>query len=168
MHICIYKYICRDGSGSAGVLHICMLRHNFHTASRCIKLHHTVTHCYTLKHPSTATIDASRSAGELCTELKTLQHTATLCNALQILHHTASHCNTLQHCNTATGAIMEWQWLVYSFKIYVSFAEYGLFYKALLQKRPMFLRSLLIGVTSCRCMEYCSRLIKNILLFCRI
>jgi len=91
MHICIYKYICRDGSGSSGVLHTHMLRYNFHTAP----------HCITLKHPATATIDASRSAGELCTELKTLQHTATRCNALQILHHTASH------CNTATG-IMEW------------------------------------------------------------
>jgi len=34
--------------------------------------------------------------------------------------------------------------LVGSFKLQVSFAEYRLFYRALLQKRPMFLRTLLI------------------------
>jgi len=32
-------------------------------------------------------------------------------------------------------------------KLYVSFAEYGLFYRALLQKRPIILRSLLIVAT---------------------
>ena len=35
-----------------------------------------------------------------------------------------------------------------SLKIQVSFAEYSLFYRALLQKRPMFLGSLLIVATS--------------------
>jgi len=37
--------------------------------------------------------------------------------------------------------------LVGSFNLYVSFAEYSLFYRALLQKRPMFVRSLLIAAT---------------------
>ena len=39
---------------------------------------------------------------------------------------------------------------VSSLKIYVSFAEYSLFYNALLQKRPMFWGSLLIVATSSR------------------
>jgi len=42
---------------------------------------------------------------------------------------------------------MGWLRLVGSLKIYVSFAEYSLFYRALLQKRPIILRSLLIVVT---------------------
>jgi len=43
--------------------------------------------------------------------------------------------------------IMGWLWLVGSLKSWVSFAEYRLFYRALLQKRPVILRSLLIVVT---------------------
>jgi len=39
---------------------------------------------------------------------------------------------------------MEWLRLVGSLKLQVSFAEYSLFYRALLQKRPIILRSLLV------------------------
>jgi len=42
---------------------------------------------------------------------------------------------------------MGWQRLVGSLKLEVSFAEYRLFYRALLQKRPMILRSLRIVAT---------------------
>jgi len=42
---------------------------------------------------------------------------------------------------------MGWLWLVGSLKLYVSFAEYRLFYRALLQKRPIILRSILIVIT---------------------
>ena len=42
---------------------------------------------------------------------------------------------------------MGWLRLVGSLKIYVSFAEYSLFYRALLQKSPMILGSLLIDAT---------------------
>ena len=40
-----------------------------------------------------------------------------------------------------------WLQLVGSLKLQVSFAEYSLFYRALLQKRPITLRSLLIVAT---------------------
>ena len=43
---------------------------------------------------------------------------------------------------------MGWLSLIGSFKFYDSFAEYNLFYRAVLQKRPMFLGSLLIVATS--------------------
>jgi len=43
---------------------------------------------------------------------------------------------------------MGWLRLVGSLKLLVSFAEYHLFYKALLQKRPMILRSLILEATS--------------------
>ena len=43
--------------------------------------------------------------------------------------------------------IMGWLRLVGSLKLQVSFAEYSLFYRALLQKRPIILRSLLIVAT---------------------
>ena len=42
---------------------------------------------------------------------------------------------------------MGWLRLVGSLKLYVSFAKYSLFYRALLQKRPVILRSLLIVAT---------------------
>jgi len=42
---------------------------------------------------------------------------------------------------------MGWLPLVGSLKLYVSFAEYPLFYRALLQKRPIILRSLLFEAT---------------------
>jgi len=43
---------------------------------------------------------------------------------------------------------MGWLWLVGSLKIQVAFAEYSLFYRALLQKRPVFLGSLRIVASS--------------------
>ena len=42
---------------------------------------------------------------------------------------------------------MGWLRLVGFLKLQVSFAEYSLFYRSLLQKRPMILRSLLIVAT---------------------
>jgi len=42
---------------------------------------------------------------------------------------------------------MGWLRLVGSLKLWVSFAEYGMFYRALLQKRPVILRSLLVVAT---------------------
>jgi len=56
------------------------------------------------------------------------------------------------HLSTDFGGLwrdttMRWLQLVGSFKLQVSFAEYDLFYRALLQKRPIILRSLLIEAT---------------------
>ena len=42
---------------------------------------------------------------------------------------------------------MGWLWLVGSLKVYVSFVEYRLFHRVLLQKRPIISRSLLIVAT---------------------
>jgi len=42
---------------------------------------------------------------------------------------------------------MGWLRLVGSLKLYVSFVEYSLFYRALLQKRPIILKSLLMVAT---------------------
>ena len=50
-------------------------------------------------------------------------------------------------CNRSECCVMGWLRLVGSLKLHVSFAEYRLFYKALLQKRPVILRSLLIVAT---------------------
>ena len=48
---------------------------------------------------------------------------------------------------TAQRSWMGWLRLVGSLKLQVSFAEHSLFYRALLQKRPIILRSLLIVAT---------------------
>jgi len=47
----------------------------------------------------------------------------------------------VHHCTTG------WLRLVGSLKLQVSFAEYPLFYRSLLQKRPRIIRSLLIEAT---------------------
>ena len=57
------------------------------------------------------------------------------------------HHGTLLALAIAPFAPIGWLRLVGSLKLYVSFAEYGLFYRALLQKRPLILRSLLIVAT---------------------
>ena len=49
------------------------------------------------------------------------------------------------------GIHMGWLRLVGSLKLQVSFAEYRLFYRAVLQKRPIILRSLLIVATPYLC-----------------
>jgi len=86
------------------------------------------THCSTLQHSTT-----------LC---NTLRHTATQCNTIQ---HNVKHCNTLQlDCDS-----MGWLRLVGSLKLQVSSAEYRLFYRALLQKRPIIIWSLLVVATPC-------------------
>jgi len=49
------------------------------------------------------------------------------------------------HCTNLL--LMGWLWIVGSLKLWVSFAEYSLYYRAFLQKRPIILRSLLSEVT---------------------
>jgi len=64
--------------------------------------------------------------------------------------HTYIHTHTHTHTNTRTQTYlhrMVWLRFVGSFKSYVSFAEYRFFYRALLQKRPIILRSLLTKAT---------------------
>ena len=61
------------------------------------------------------------------------------------MHTLYAHSITLTSTNDT--AAMGWLRLVGSFKLYVSFAEYRLFYRALLQKRSIIFRSLLIVAT---------------------
>ena len=104
---------------------------------------------------------------ETSVEYITVPNTATHCNTLQHstpytpttpqlhLNYTSlisklTHCYTLQHAATNDNVYllgMGWLRVVGSLKFYVSFAEYGLFYRALLQKRPLICRSLLIVAT---------------------
>ena len=58
-----------------------------------------------------------------------------------------SHVN--ESCHVSMSQVtMGWLRLVASLKLQISFAEYRLFYRALLQKRPIILRSLLIVAPS--------------------
>ena len=57
----------------------------------------------------------------------------------------SSHKNDTRH--TSNEVYMGWLRLVGSLKLQVSFAEYRLFYRALLQKRPIILKSLLLVAT---------------------
>jgi len=58
------------------------------------------------------------------------------------------HTDMLKCEKTYGVATISWLRLVRSFELYVTFAEYSLFYRALLQMRPTILRSLLIVATS--------------------
>jgi len=90
----------------------------------------------------------------MCCFYNTLQHNATHCNTL----HYISKNNPIFNIFTSTVeyvpahwyafcAAMGWLRLVGSIKLYVSYAQYSRFYKALLQRRPIILRSLLIAAT---------------------
>jgi len=126
---------------------------------------HARTHTQTLTHINTHT-DTTRQTGRqthTLTPMKTQsscvcddQHTHTHTHT-----HTHAHIHTYTHqkINEDTKFLCVWQpkglsalfiwWLrfVGSLKLQVSFAEYCLFYRALLQKRPIILRSLLIVAT---------------------
>jgi len=79
-----------------------------------------------------------------------LQRVAVCCSVLQCV----AVCYSVLQCGqnisqtkrilTLFAHLMRWLRLVGSSKLYVSFAEYSLFYRALLQKGPIILRSLLI------------------------
>jgi len=71
-----------------------------------------------------------------------------------------------QLCNMYPACYMEWLRLVCSWKLQFSFAEYRLFYRALLQKRPMrILRSLLYVSRILYGVATISRLLKITFLF---
>jgi len=82
--------------------------------------------------------------------------------------HIHTHTHILQHTLTySTYISIKWLRLVGSLKWYVSFAEYSPFYRALLQKRTVILRSLLIVATQYE-VATVSRIDEIIGLFCRI
>jgi len=64
---------------------------------------------------------------------------------IHIFIHTYQH--ICVYVNMCVRVCMGWLRLVGSLKLQVSFAEHRLFYRALLQKRPILLRSLLIVAT---------------------
>ena len=64
-----------------------------------------------------------------------------LINLINLIHR------ILNRINLTHQSHMGWLRLVGSLKLHVSFAEYSLFYRSLLQKRPITLRSLLIEAT---------------------
>ena len=128
---------CNTMEDTATLVHTCRYGNTLqHTATQCKTLQHNAAHCSTLQHTATH-VETFRSCN-------TLQQTATHCNRL---HPTAiipkTRCNKLQRTHTHMG----WLRFVGSLKSQVSFAEYRLFYRALLQKRPIILRSLLIVAT---------------------
>ena len=63
---------------------------------------------------------------------------------------------------------MRWLRLVGFFKLLVSFAEYSLFYRALLQKRPIHLGALFLHIEELsHVVAAISSLLKSIGLFCK-
>jgi len=145
-----------------------------HTAARCSTLQHT--------HAGTA-VRVVRNNTYILVQHTTIHYTTLQCTATQhtTLQRSATHCNTQQHTLTGIAVCvvrnffefhilvqrhiatldlqnlppMGWLRLVGSLKSIVSFAEYRLFYRALLQKRPIIWRGLLIVATPyvCTCIH---------------
>ena len=86
---------------------------------------------------------------EMCARVETLKAEILILKAC-IFSHTSAHpsistVHPYSHTHTICQTrAMGWLQVVGFFKFYISFAEYRLFYRALLQKRPTILRSLII------------------------
>jgi len=68
------------------------------------------------------------------------------CQMLFLMGTVALYCSTVQGLPELVLylCVMGWLRIVHSLKLHISFAEYSLLYRALLQKRPILLRRLLI------------------------
>jgi len=98
----------------------------------CNTLQNTATHCNTLQHQSAIPL--------VCSTTKTGKTSIFFSSSDTV-------CPEVPHVYVYTQISMGWLRLVGSLKDYVSFAEYSLFCRVLLQKRPIILRSLLIVAT---------------------
>jgi len=121
-----------------------------HIAVCCSMLQCVAACCSVLQHVAVC----SRMLQCVAACCSVLQHVAACCSILQ---YVAGCHSTLQYarstyvyiCALQGGAELAMGWLrfVGSLKRNISFAEHSLFYRALLQKRPIILRSLLIVAT---------------------
>ena len=84
-----------------------------------------------------------------CSLLAVMVHTYIyVCMYMYVCIYIFIHLCIHSYTHKSDSAIaMEWLRLVSSFKLQVSFAEYSLFHRALVQKRPIILWSLLIVAT---------------------
>ena len=91
-----------------------------------------------------------------------------MCTCLYVCSCVPNHTRPITHTHVkhSHGQGMRSLRLVGSLKLDVSFAGYRLFYGALLQKRPIILRSLLISVRYG--VATISRLLQIVVFFCRI
>jgi len=114
------------------------------TATHCNTLQHTATHCNTLPHAATHCRRA-RSHGPL---LLVAACSGGSARPPQLRRRDwPTSYDFLSVCvvfGAGVQTTMGWLRLVGSLKLYVSFAEYCFFYRALLQKRRIVSRSLLI------------------------
>jgi len=134
-----------------------------HTRTRVrVQLMHTLTFTKHI-HAYTSKID-----------LVMLQCAAVCCSVVQ---RGAAWCSVLQHVAVCCIVLtMGWLRLVGSLKLQASFAEYNLFCKALLRKRPVILRSLVIVATPYVqnadlvffCMRVCMYVFLCLCLDCRV
>ena len=137
----IYAYTCIY---THTYIHIYMFIYSY-----IYKNMYTYTHIYTYvtceKHYPILTRDSHIQNPQ--TKSKSLQHQNPQTKSLQ---HQNLQYVCVPYTKSALMSTMGWLRSVGSIQVRVSFAEYSLFYRALLQKRPMILRSLLIVATAYR------------------
>jgi len=147
----MYVYRCTHCRTQYVCAHLSNSLHN--TATYRNLLQHTATYCNKLQRYSIQFEHAHLSSAHFHAHTS-LHHTSSHCIALQYYgiqcvdaHFSSTPVDTRTHMHTHSGrghTHMGWLRLVGSLKLSVSFAEYSLFYRALLQKIPIILRSLLI------------------------
>ena len=135
------------------------------TATHCNTLQHTATHCNTLQNKVPNLWGTAKSLGLICLIFGALRN---LAPKNRIRHKDFAVPQKVGHVlqsqrfgarDTAMSHVthMGWLQLVGSLKLQVSFAEYHLCYRALLQKRPIILMSLLMVAIPYQCASVMSR-----------
>ena len=116
-------YMCHDGYSSCdSCIHIC------HEWFICVMTYSYVLYNFAMTHS--------------CADTSHTTHVC-ICAMTHFNYSTTYSCVSYICAMTHSHVVMGWLRLVGSLKSYVSFAEYGLFYRAFLPKRPMILSSLL-------------------------
>jgi len=109
-------------------------RQNIKYSSSRLNIKHSMSHlCHLMSHPS---LNGIYLMSHLYHSQSHLNHQ----------HYSMSHLD-ITHLTSHQISPMGWLPLVGSLKLYVSFAEYHLFYRSLLRKKPTILRSLLVIAT---------------------
>ena len=144
--ICIHIYVC---------MCMCTYIYNIQTLT-CTHIYtHKHTHAHTHTHSPFRNVSSSlKVRQQTCLVRANMSYTsahASTTRHYQTLHSPHTHAHThilLLKSQPATQVLcMGWLRSVGSIRLQVSFAEYRLFYRALLQKRPVILSILLVEAT---------------------
>jgi len=153
MHICLYHIFLTFYKGFTSFVLFCIFLLFF------LSCFFFISHTHPFSYPQTQRLSLSLSLSFPLSNPRyalSLSSTAHMCSCYYV-YVCASH-SCIYGITPYMYSYYHMGWLrsVGSFKLQASFAEYRLFYRALLQKRPIILRSLLIIATPYTYMVSCA------------